>query len=151
MAQTQQWFARINGKAVGPLDMERLQSFVESRHVTPETELSNGNGRWVRAGDVPELFPPQQSAPVTPPTKRRATITTKQAGSVAVSVLNVIVGVFLFAVAMVVTLLASAQWGPFGFMASMSAVGVFTLLGIGSQLSRIARDVQTMRDVALRE
>lgn len=169
MAQAQQWFARINGKAIGPLDMERLKSFVESNHIDRDTDVSNGSGHWVKAGDVPELFPDRRQkavvrerAPSVPPADddrmpppRRVTVAPshqwKSTSSAANSIVSGIISTVAVGLGLFVTVIMTDQYGGFGFIATMAAFGVLILLAIASQIGRIVSDVRAIRDAVQHE
>ncbi len=51
-----EWYVKEKGKTVGPITNAQLAERVRSGAVTPETPVSKGNSRWVRAGAVDGLF-----------------------------------------------------------------------------------------------
>jgi GYF domain 2 len=54
----EQWIVRIQDKEYGPADLETLREWVREGRLIRENEMREaGAGAWIRAGDVPKLFP----------------------------------------------------------------------------------------------
>ena len=51
------WYLRRGGKQYGPFTSRRLREFVDAGKVKPTTQASRDGRRWIRASDVPGLFP----------------------------------------------------------------------------------------------
>lgn len=76
------WFFRIMGDEFGPISGAELRHQVAEGRITPETEVRKGDGRWILAGQVRNLFerggrtrpvgvegapPPPPTPPAPPP------------------------------------------------------------------------------------
>jgi hypothetical protein len=67
MEMGEEWIVRVEGKEYGPVDTDELREWKREGRLIPGNELRRvGDQRWVRAGDVPEVFA-DDKPPAEPP------------------------------------------------------------------------------------
>ena len=55
--QTDAWIVRVQGKEYGPVDLEELREWKREGRLIRENEIREpGSERWIRAGELPEIF-----------------------------------------------------------------------------------------------
>ncbi|NQT12141.1 MAG: DUF1583 domain-containing protein [Planctomycetes bacterium] len=92
-----QWFCKLLGRELGPLDFDELVEWAHAGTLTPNDQVRpEGTDAWSPAGEIPGLFDPSEGEPVAPPPqgaaptgRRRAAWTAVALSVVAVSALGV--------------------------------------------------------------
>jgi uncharacterized protein DUF4339 len=55
--QTDAWIVRVQGKEYGPVDLDELREWKREGRLIRENEIREpGSERWIRAGELPEIF-----------------------------------------------------------------------------------------------
>jgi hypothetical protein len=51
------WIVRVQGREYGPVDVDELREWKREGRLIPENEIrATGSERWIRAGELPEIF-----------------------------------------------------------------------------------------------
>jgi hypothetical protein len=62
--QNDSWIVRVLGKEYGPVDLDELREWKREGRLIRENEIREpGSERWISAGELPELFGDEKSAP----------------------------------------------------------------------------------------
>jgi hypothetical protein len=70
----EQWMVRVQGKEYGPVDLEELREWKREGRLIRENEIREPEtGRWIPAGELPELFADEPAPPAIPPALVRQT------------------------------------------------------------------------------
>ena len=56
------YYIDVNGRAFGPFTLDVLQGMIEKGRITPESRVSVNRIDWIAAGDIPDLFAPEQTS-----------------------------------------------------------------------------------------
>ena len=69
MAGSTEWYYRVGGQVVGPVDSKAMRALATDATIAPESPVRNGSdGRWISAGKIAGLFPsPTTTPPAIPP------------------------------------------------------------------------------------
>jgi len=63
----EQWIVRVEGKEYGPVDIDTLREWRREGHLIPANEVrAVDEERWIRAGELPEVFADLDSPPPLP-------------------------------------------------------------------------------------
>src|SRR5262245_59846319 len=62
-----QWYVRVRGKVMGPLNLARLKELRDRGQFRRFHEVSEDQRTWVTAATIGELFPPESVAVEAPP------------------------------------------------------------------------------------
>jgi hypothetical protein len=55
--QNDQWIVRVEGREYGPVDLDELRAWKREGRLIRENEIREpGSERWIRAGELPEIF-----------------------------------------------------------------------------------------------
>ncbi len=72
--QTDVWIVRVEGKEYGPVDLDELREWKREGRLIRENEIREpGSERWIRAGELPEIFADEVGTPeadAPPPLQR---------------------------------------------------------------------------------
>lgn len=64
----EEWIVRVEGKEYGPVDADELREWRREGRLIPANELRRvGDERWIRAGELPEIFGDAELAAPSPP------------------------------------------------------------------------------------
>jgi GYF domain 2 len=64
--QSDEWIVRVEGKEYGPVDLDELRAWKREGRLIRENEIREpGSERWIRAGELPEIF--ADETPTRPP------------------------------------------------------------------------------------
>ena len=69
-----QWIVRVQGKEYGPVDLDELREWKREGRLIRENEIREpGSERWIRAGELPEIFSDEtkENAELGPRSRRR--------------------------------------------------------------------------------
>lgn len=59
-----QWIVRVGDQEYGPVDLEELREWKEEGRLIRENEIREpGSDRWIRAGELPEIFSDEEAGP----------------------------------------------------------------------------------------
>src|SRR6185369_4665392 len=63
-----QWIVRVQDREYGPVGVEELREWKREGRLIRENEIREpGSERWIRAGELPEVFADELDEPKTPP------------------------------------------------------------------------------------
>ena len=69
----EQWIVRVEGKEYGPVDVDTLREWRREGHLIPANEVrAVDEERWIRAGELPEVFADLESPPPLPAAHEQA-------------------------------------------------------------------------------
>jgi len=78
-----EWYIRIDGEEIGPMDAKRLKNLADTGRISRATLIRTGNNdRWVSAANVKGLFvgeSPQAEFNVSPKTLQNAAMACQSA------------------------------------------------------------------------
>jgi hypothetical protein len=67
----EEWIVRVEGEEYGPVDLDALREWRREGRLIPTNELRRvGDERWIRAGELPEVFGDAEPASTPPPPPR---------------------------------------------------------------------------------
>jgi hypothetical protein len=62
-----QWIVRVQGREYGPVDLDELREWKREGRLIRENEIREpGSERWIRAGELPEIFADEATPPELP-------------------------------------------------------------------------------------
>ncbi len=64
----EQWIVRVQDREYGPVGVDELREWKREGRLIRENEIrESGSERWIRAGELPEVFADEPGEPATPP------------------------------------------------------------------------------------